>query len=108
MYYKLKDSRTPTTTSNIEENVNTLYNGCNTAGKQLEYYQPSSDQLEDQVLDITLKSSPELEMQEEYTNVSNQGPNWNPAREPPAYNQYNSSAQMAYKPTRSTPLGNLN
>jgi len=58
------------TAGNIKENINTLYNGHNTARKQLEYYRPSLDQLEDQVPDITLKSSPKLEMQEEYTDIS--------------------------------------
>ena len=47
MHRELKDSYTPTTAGNIKENVDTLYNSYNTAGKQLEYYWPSLDQLED-------------------------------------------------------------
>ena len=43
MYRELKDSYTPTTASNIKENVNTLYNGRNTARKQLEHHRPSLD-----------------------------------------------------------------
>ena len=35
------------TAGNIKENINTLYNGYNTARKQLEHYRPSLDQLED-------------------------------------------------------------
>ena len=36
-YKELKDSYTPIiVTNNVEENVNTLYNGYNTAKKQLE------------------------------------------------------------------------
>ena len=84
MQRELEDSRTPTTAGNIEENVNTLYNGCNTAGKQPEPLRPSSDQSEDQAPDTTPRSSPEPEIQEEYTNASDQGPNRNPAGEPPA------------------------
>ena len=71
MYYELEDSYIPTTTSNIKENINTLYNSYNTARKQPEHHWPSLDQLEDQVLNITLKSSPKPEMQEEYTNIFN-------------------------------------
>src|SRR6266567_8468166 len=74
MHREFEDSRTPTTAGNIKENVNTLYNGRNTAGKQPEHYQPSSDQLENQAPDTTPKSSPKPEMQEKYTNVSDQGP----------------------------------
>ena len=83
-------------------------NGRNTTKKQPEPLQPSSDQLEDQVLDTTLRSSPEPEMQKEYTNASNQGPNQNPAGKPPAHDQHNSNAQTAHKPTRPTLLGNPN
>ena len=36
MHYKLKDSYMPTTTNNIKENVNTLYNSYNTTKKQPE------------------------------------------------------------------------
>ena len=36
MHQELKDSYTPTVTSNAKENVNTLYNSYNTARKQLE------------------------------------------------------------------------
>ena len=43
MHCKLKDSYTPTTASNIKENINTLYNGRNTAKKQPEHHQPSLD-----------------------------------------------------------------
>ena len=46
-------------------------------------------------------------MLEEYTDAFNQETNQNPFRKPLAYNQYNSGVWMAYKPTRSTPLGNL-
>ena len=46
-------------------------------------------------------------MLKEYTNIFNQGTNWNPFREPLAYNKHNSAVQTAYKPTRFTPLGNL-
>jgi hypothetical protein len=35
MRQELKDSYTPITASNIKENVNTFYNGRNTAKKQL-------------------------------------------------------------------------
>ena len=41
MYQELKDSRTPTVTDNVKENVNTLFNGYNTARKQLEPLRPS-------------------------------------------------------------------
>ena len=72
---ELEDSCTPTTASNIKENVDTLYDGRNTTRKQPEPLRPSSDQSEDQAPDITLRSSPEPEMQKKYTNASNQGPN---------------------------------
>ena len=108
MHWELKDSHTPTTTGNIKENIDTLYNGHNTTRKQLEPLWPSSDQSEDQAPDKTLRSSPEPEMQKDYTNTSNQGPNRNPAKELLAHDQYNSDAQTAHKPTRPTLLGNLN
>ena len=38
MHRELEDSYTPITASNIKENVDTLYDGYNTARKQLEYY----------------------------------------------------------------------
>ena len=108
IYQELKNSCTLTiVTDNIEGNINTLYNGCNTAKKQLEPYWLSLGQLESQAKNITLKSSPKLEILEEYTDVFNQGINWNPFKKPPAYNQYNSGIQIVYKLTRSTPLGNL-
>ena len=62
MQHELKDSCTPTTASNIKENVNTLYNGRNTIKKQPEPLRPSSDQLENQALDMTPRSAPEPEM----------------------------------------------
>jgi hypothetical protein len=34
MHQEFKDSRIPTTTSNIKENIDTLYDGCNTIKKQ--------------------------------------------------------------------------
>ncbi len=108
MHRELEDSRTPTTAGNIEENVNTLYDGRNTAGKQPEHHRPSSDQSEDQAPDTTPKSSPEPEMQEEYTDASDQGPNRNPAGEPPAHDRHDSGARTAHEPTGSTPLGNPN
>ena len=85
MQHKLEDSHTPMTAGNIKENIDTLYDGRNTIGKQPEPLQSSSDQSEDQAPDMTLRSSPEPEMQEEYTNASNQGPNQNFAGEPPAH-----------------------
>src|SRR6266702_8423240 len=100
MQRELKDSRTPTTAGNIKENVDTLYNGRNTAGKQPEPLWLSSDQSEDQAPDTTLRSSPEPEMQEEYTNTSNQRPNRNPAGEPPAHNRHNSDARTAHEPRK--------
>jgi hypothetical protein len=57
---------------------------------------------------MTLRSSPEPEMQNKYTNVFNLGPNQNPAGEPPAYNWYNNDTQTAYELTGPTLLGNLN
>jgi hypothetical protein len=71
MRQELKDSHIPTVTDNIEENIDTLYNGRNTAGKQPEPHRPSLGQLEDQAQDTTPKSSPKPEMREEYTNTSN-------------------------------------
>ena len=47
MHRKLEDSRTPTTADNIKENINTLYDGHNTAKKQPEPLRPSLDQLGD-------------------------------------------------------------
>ena len=47
MYCELEDSRIPTTADNIKENVDTLYDGRNTARKQPEPLWPSSDQLGD-------------------------------------------------------------
>ena len=41
MHQELEDSRIPTVTDNVKENVNTLFNGYNTAGKQLEPLRPS-------------------------------------------------------------------
>ena len=46
MRQELEDSCTPMTASNIKENIDTLYDGCNTAKKQLKSLQPSLDQLE--------------------------------------------------------------
>ena len=71
MQRELEDSCTPMTAGNIKENINTLYDGHNTAKKQPEPLRPSSDQSEDQAPDMTLRSSPEPEMQKEYTNISN-------------------------------------
>ena len=71
MHWELEDSRTPMTAGNIKENVDTLYDGCNTAKKQPEPLWPSSDQLENQAPDETLRSSPEPEMQKKYTDTSN-------------------------------------
>jgi len=45
MLQELKDSRTPTVTA--KENVDTLYNGYNAAGKQPEPFWPYLGQLED-------------------------------------------------------------
>ena len=73
-------------TNNTKENADILYDGYNTTKKQLEPLQPYLGQLENQALEATLRSSPKLEMLEEYTNISNQGPNWNPLGRPPAYN----------------------
>ena len=56
---------------------------------------------------MTLRSSPKLEILEEYINIFNQGTNQNPFREPLAYNQYNSGIWTAYMLTKFTPLGNL-
>jgi hypothetical protein len=36
MHQELKDSRIPIVTGNAKENADTLYNGRNTVGKQLE------------------------------------------------------------------------
>src|SRR6266705_538566 len=83
--YELKDSHTPITAGNIKENIDTLYNGRNTAKKQLKPLQPSSDQSKDQALDTTPRSSPEPEMQEEYTNRLDREPNQTPPGEPPAH-----------------------
>ena len=47
MHWELKDSHIPMTANNIEENINTLYDGHNTAKKQLEPLRPSLGQLED-------------------------------------------------------------
>jgi len=47
MHQELKDSRTPTVTSNAKENADTLYNGYNTAKKQPEPLWPHLGQLED-------------------------------------------------------------
>ena len=47
IHRELKDSCTPMTASNIKENVDTLYDGYNIAGKWLESHWPSLDQLED-------------------------------------------------------------
>ena len=55
----------------MEENINTLYNGYNTAKKQLEPYWLSLGQLKSQIKDITLRSSPKLKMLKEYTDVFN-------------------------------------
>jgi len=57
---------------------------------------------------MILRSSPEPEIQKEYTNVSDQGPNRNPAGEPPAYDWYDSDVQTAHEPIGPTLLGNLN
>jgi hypothetical protein len=51
--------------------METLYNGHNTAKKQLEPYRLSLGQLEGQVKDIILKSSSKPEMPEEYTDIFN-------------------------------------
>ena len=45
MHQELKDSYTPTVTA--KENVDTLYNGHNATGKQLEPLWPHLGQLED-------------------------------------------------------------
>ena len=105
MHQELKDFYTPMVTA--KENVDTLYNGHNATRKQLEPLQPYLGQLKDQALEVTLKSSPKLEMLKEYTNIFNQGPNQNPPRRPPAYNQYGGSIQTAYKLSGPTFLGNL-
>ena len=62
MRQELKDFYIPTTASNIKENVDILYDGRNTVGKQPEPLQPSSDQSENQALDMTLRSSPKPEI----------------------------------------------
>ena len=90
MRQELKDSHTPIIAGNIKENINTLYNGHNTIKKQPKPLWPSSDQSENQAPDMILRFSPKPEMQEKYINVFNLGFNWNPAREPPAYDWYNS------------------
>ena len=108
MHWELKDSRIPTTADNIKENVDTLYDGRNTAGKQPEPLQPSPGQSEDQVQDTTSRSSPEQEMSEEYTDASDQGSNRKPPRELLGHDLHNSGVQTAYKPTGSTSLDNLN
>ena len=41
MRQELEDSRTPTVTDNVEENIDTLYDGRNTARKQPEPLRPS-------------------------------------------------------------------
>ena len=69
MQQELKDSHTFMTTGNVKI-TDTLYNSCNTFGKQPKLCQPSSGQLEDQAPNITPRSSPEPEMAEKYTNVS--------------------------------------
>ena len=46
MHWELEDFCTPTTASNIKENIDTLYDGRNTTKKQLEPLRPSSDQSE--------------------------------------------------------------
>ena len=71
MQRELEDSCIPMTAGNIEENVDTLYDGRNTAGKQPEPLRPSLDQSENQAPDMTPRSSPEPEMQKEYTDTSN-------------------------------------
>jgi len=47
MQQELEDFCTPTTTSNIKENVNTFYNSRSTTKKQPEPLQPSSNQSKD-------------------------------------------------------------
>ena len=44
MQRELEDFYTPMTASNIKENINTLYDGHNTTGKQPEPLWPSLDQ----------------------------------------------------------------
>ena len=74
IHQELEDSRTPATvTDNVEENVDTLYDGRNTAGKQPEPLWPSPGQLEDQAKDTTPRSFPEPEMPKEYIDASDQG-----------------------------------
>ena len=46
-------------------------------------------------------------MLKKYTNIPNQGTNWNPYKKPPAYNQYSGGTQTTYKLSGPTPLGNL-
>ena len=70
MQQELKDSHTPITAGNVEI-TDTLYDDCNTFGKQLEPHQPSSGQLEDQAPDVTPRSSPEPEMAKKYIDMSN-------------------------------------
>ena len=101
----LEDSRTPTVTA--KENADTLYDGRSAARKQLEPLWPYLGQLEDQVLEATPRSSFKLEMLEEYTNVSDQGPNRNPPKRLPAYNQHSGGIQTTYKLSGPTPLSNL-
>ena len=92
MRQKLEDFCTPITAGNIEENIDTFYNGHNTTKKQLKPLWPSSNQSENQALDTTLRSSPKPEMQKKYINIFNLGPNRNPAGKSPVYDQYNSNA----------------
>ena len=100
------DSRTPTVADNVEENVDTLFDGRNTAGKQPEPLRLSPGHSEDQTQDATPRSSPEPGMQEEYTDTSDQGPNRNPSGDPPANDRHDSGARTAHEPTGSTPSGN--
>ena len=87
MHQEFKDSYIPAiVTNNIKGNVDTLYNSYNTTKKQLEPHQLNLGQLKGQAKDITLKSSPKPEMLKKNTDIFNQGTNWNPSREPPAYN----------------------
>jgi len=69
MRQKLKDSHIPIVTA--KENIDTLYNSCNAAGKQPEPLWPHLGQLEDQAPEATLRSSPKPEMLKEFTNTSN-------------------------------------
>ena len=45
-------------------------------------------------------------MPEEYTDMSDQGPNWNPYGRLLAYDWHSGGTQTAHEPSGPTPLGN--